>query len=83
MWFVGGRQWRLVDSYQGTKAEEAFWEVLNNGGVIGGSSAGATIQGSYLVRGDTKNNQVMMGDHEEGFWIYQKYSNRSTCFNKK
>lgn len=33
----------------------------------GGTSAGATIQGSYLARGDTKNNQIMMGDHEAGF----------------
>ena len=67
VWFGGGRQWRLVDSYAGTKSEAAFWDVLNRGGVIGGSSAGATIQGSYLARGDTKNNQTMMGDHEAGF----------------
>jgi len=67
IWFGGGRQWRLVDSYKGTKAEKEFWNVLKRGGVIGGSSAGATIQGSYLARGDTKNNQTMMGDHEEGF----------------
>jgi len=57
----------LVDAYGGTKTEIAFWEVLNKGGVIGGTSAGATIQGSYLARGDTKTNQIMMGDHEEGF----------------
>ena len=31
-----------------------------------GASAGATIQGSYLARGDTKTNTIMMGDHEEG-----------------
>ena len=67
VWFGGGRQWRLVDSYKDTKAEELFWQVLERGGVIGGSSAGAAIQGSYLARGDTKNNQIMMGDHEEGF----------------
>jgi cyanophycinase len=67
IWFGGGRQWRLVDSYAGTKTEKMFWEVLERGGVIGGSSAGATIQGSYLARGDTGNNQIMMGDHEEGF----------------
>ena len=67
VWFTGGRQWRLVDSYKNTKSEIMFREVLDRGGVIGGSSAGATIQGSYLARGDTKNNQVMMGDHEEGF----------------
>ena len=30
-----------------------FHKVLERGGVIGGSSAGATIQGDYLVRGDT------------------------------
>ncbi len=67
VWFDGGRQWRLVDSYKDTETERSFWGVLERGGVIGGSSAGATIQGSYLARGDTKNNQIMMGDHEEGF----------------
>ena len=67
VWFGGGRQWRLVDAYAGTRAEKMFWDVLNRGGVIGGSSAGATIQGSYLARGDTTGNQIMMGDHEEGF----------------
>ncbi len=67
VFFFGGRQWRLVDAYGGTKAEEAFREVLERGGVIGGSSAGATIQGSYLVRGDTRTNTIMMGDHQRGF----------------
>ena len=67
VWFGGGRQWRLVDAYGGTKTEAAIREVLDRGGVIGGSSAGATIQGSYLARGDTRTNTVMMGDHEEGF----------------
>jgi cyanophycinase len=67
VWFGGGRQWRLVDSYKGTLTEELFRRVLERGGVIGGSSAGATIQGSFLARGDTENNQVMMGDHQEGF----------------
>ncbi len=67
VWFGGGRQWRLVDAYKNTKVEKMLWRVLERGGVIGGSSAGASIQGSYLARGDTKNNQVMTGDHEEGF----------------
>jgi len=67
VWFGGGRQWRLVDSYKGTRSETMFRQVLERGGVIGGSSAGATIQGSFLARGDTRNNQEMMGDHQEGF----------------
>lgn len=66
VWFTGGRQWRLADAYLDTKVHDALWEVLNRGGVIGGSSAGASIQGSYLVRGDTRTNTVMMGDHEVG-----------------
>jgi len=67
LWFTGGRQWRLVDAYMHTKAFAEFNNLLQRGGVIGGSSAGATIQGSYLVRGDTKTNTIMMGDHEAGF----------------
>ncbi len=67
VYFFGGRQWRLVDAYGGTRTEREIRAVLDRGGVIGGSSAGATIQGSYLVRGDTRTNTVMMGDHTEGF----------------
>ena len=67
VWFTGGRQWRIVDAYANTLAEKEFQKVLERGGVIGGSSAGATIQGSYLARGDTKTNRIMMGDHQEGF----------------
>lgn len=66
VWFTGGRQWRLADSYLDTKTHRELWKLLDRGGVIGGSSAGATIQGSYLVRGDTKKNTIMMGDHERG-----------------
>lgn len=66
VWFSGGRQWRHADSYLNTRTHEAFFELLERGGVIAGSSAGATIQGSYLARGDTRKNTIMMGDHEEG-----------------
>ncbi len=50
VWFPGGRQWRLADAYLDTQVHTALWDVLGRGGVIGGSSAGATIQGSYLAR---------------------------------
>jgi len=71
VWFTGGRQWRIVDSYMNTLTQKEFENVLKRGGVIGGSSAGATIQGSYLARGDTKTNTIMMGDHEKGFSYIQ------------
>jgi len=67
VWFGGGRQWRLVDAYENTLTETLIREVLERDGVIGGSSAGATIQGSFLARGDTETNQIMMGDHQKGF----------------
>ena len=68
VWFGGGRQWRLADSYLHTRTERELHAVLARGGAIGGSSAGATIQGSYLVRGAVEGNAVMMSPgHEEGF----------------
>lgn len=66
VWIQGGRQWRLADSYLNTLTHLELFGVLHRNGVIAGTSAGATIQGSYLVRGDTKNNTIMMGDHEQG-----------------
>jgi len=72
IWFSGGRQWRHADSYLNTLTHKAFFELLNRGGVIAGSSAGATIQGSYLARGDTQRNTIMMGDHEEGLGFISK-----------
>lgn len=67
VWFGGGRQWRLIDAYAGTLTEERIRAVLDAGGVIGGSSAGASIQGDFLVRGDTASNGPVIGDHQQGF----------------
>mgnify|MGYP001550561921 CR=1 FL=1 len=69
VWFEGGRQYHLVDSYAGTKTEKAFNDVLARGGVIGGSSAGASILGSFLVRGAPSNDNYIMSypGYEKGF----------------
>ena len=67
VWFGGGRQWRLTKAYGGTLTEKEFHKVLERGGVIGGSSAGASIQGSFLARGDTGGNTIMVGDVQQGF----------------
>lgn len=68
VWFGGGRQWHFVDCYAGTKAEQLIREVLARGGVIGGSSAGATIQGDVLVRGSVFGNEEMLAEgYERGF----------------
>ena len=62
VWFGGGRQWRFVDAYWGTAAWPRLLDVCKRGGVIGGSSAGATIQGDLLVRGAPAGNQIMIAE---------------------
>jgi cyanophycinase len=67
VWFGGGRQWKFVDAYAGTKAEPLIREVVARGGVIGGSSAGASIQGDYLCRGSPLGNlEIMAEGYEKG-----------------
>lgn len=65
IWFCGGRQWRYVDAYLDTPAEKTMHDLLKRGGAIGGSSAGATIQGDYLVRGNPLGNTDMMAEGYE------------------
>jgi cyanophycinase len=70
VWFDGGRQWNIVDSYANALTLREFRKVLERGGVIGGSSAGATIQGDYLVRGAVAGPEIVMTpepEHEHGF----------------
>jgi cyanophycinase len=68
IWFGGGRQWRFVDAYEGTAVLPLLHDVLQHGGVIGGSSAGASIQAEYMVRGNPLGNTDMMAvGYERGF----------------
>jgi cyanophycinase len=68
VWIPGGRQHRLVDAYLHTRVHAEISEVLARGGVVGGSSAGASIQASFLVRGDPESNQIVMSErYAEGF----------------
>jgi cyanophycinase len=77
VWLEGGRQWRLADAYLGTATLREIKDVLQRGGVIIGGSAGATIQGSFLVRGDSGtflnpdgDNRIMVSPgHVTGFGL--------------
>lgn len=67
IWFGGGRQWNFVDSYQNTTAHKLMLNVLERGGAIGGSSAGASIQGDYMPRGDPLGNlNIIAPGYERG-----------------
>jgi len=67
IWFGGGRQWNFADSYYGTKAHKLMKDVLKRDGVIGGSSAGASIQSRYLARATPIGNfRIMAPGYERG-----------------
>jgi cyanophycinase len=68
VWLGGGRQGCFVDALADTRAVELMREVLKRGGVIGGTSAGATVQGDYLCRGSPLGGEEMMCEgYERGF----------------
>ena len=68
VWISGGRQWRLAEAYLNTRTHTELNKLLRRGGVIAGTSAGATIQGSVLVRGAKPSNTIMLGEeNKEGF----------------
>lgn len=67
IWFGGGRQWNFADSYYGTTAHKLMKDVLRRGGVIGGSSAGASIQARYLARATPIGNfRIRAPGYERG-----------------
>jgi cyanophycinase len=49
VYVVGGSLTNLLNVYSGTRAEREMKAVVERGGVFGGSSAGAMIQGSFLI----------------------------------
>jgi cyanophycinase len=68
VWFTGGRQWRLVDVFEGTAAEKEFHAVLARGGAVGGNGGGASMLADYLVRGNPLSNKdIMAPGYEDGF----------------
>ena len=69
VFFGGGRQWKIFDAFADTKVQTEVNAMLSRGGVVGGSSAGASIMGEHMARGDTATNFTMLGDHQVGFGL--------------
>jgi cyanophycinase len=67
VWITGGRQWWLAKTYQGTEIVNSLKSIYNKGKVIAGTSAGASIMGSVLLRGDSLSNTTMLGSYQQGF----------------
>jgi cyanophycinase len=71
VWITGGRQWRLAKTYGGTEIVNSLKTIYSQGKVIAGTSAGASIMGSVLVRGDSLSNTIMLGSYQTGFGLME------------
>jgi cyanophycinase len=67
VWLSSGNSGRLAAAYLDTLTQREIEAVLKRGGVVGGNSAGAIIQGSYTVRGRPDKPLLMAKGHERGF----------------
>jgi cyanophycinase len=67
VWLGAGNAGRLASAYLDTLTQKEIKAVLERGGVVGGNSAGAIIQGSYTVRGRPDKPLLMAKGHERGF----------------
>ena len=71
VWFGGGRQWRLVDALARTEAEKLLQGVLDRDGVVGGSSAGASIVSEVMLRGNPLGNlEVLVEGYDRGLNLF-------------
>lgn len=61
VWISGGAQGRLADLYKGTRVEQQLQRVLERGGVVGGTSAGAAIMSETMIRHGTSRDAVTDG----------------------
>jgi cyanophycinase len=69
VWILGGFPERMVKAYLGTKTERAIKDLLMRGGVVGGESAGAMVQGSWLDTTDeqfTPSIRALIREHGNG-----------------
>jgi cyanophycinase len=61
VWFIGGSQASLADTYVGTVTERLIYGVLKRGGVVGGESAGAAIMSPVMIRRGNPYPEVGQG----------------------
>jgi cyanophycinase len=67
-----GNAGRHAAAYLGTRTQEALEALLARGGVVFGSSAGAIIQGSFVVRGRPDKPLLMAKGQDRGFGFLKR-----------
>lgn len=61
VWFSGGDQSWLANLYAGTETESRLQEILDRGGIIGGTSAGAAIMTKVMIEEGTTVPKLCRG----------------------
>ncbi|MBI5758427.1 MAG: cyanophycinase [Planctomycetales bacterium] len=61
VWFTGGNQAVLSDTYLGTRTETELRSLLAREGVIGGISAGAAVMSQVMIRGGGDQAEIGEG----------------------
>jgi cyanophycinase len=69
VYLIAGNAGRYADAYLGTRTQAALMAVLARRGVIFGSSAGAIILGSFVVRGRPDKPLLMAPGRTTGFGL--------------
>lgn len=69
VYLIPGNAGRYADAYLGTRTQTELRAVLDRGGVVFGSSAGAIIQGSFVVRGRPDKPLLMAPGRTTGFGL--------------
>jgi len=78
VWFCGGDQSRILAAYRGTAVERELHHVLDRGGVIGGTSAGAAIMSPVMITGGKTEASVGTGfGFLPGFVVDQHFKQRN------
>ena len=62
VWILGGNEQSVMDAYTGTRTQTEIEAVLARGGVLGGTSAGAIVQGSATVLADSPAFKALVID---------------------
>jgi cyanophycinase len=78
VWMPGGYQGRLTELYGGTLVEHAIRQVLERGGVVGGTSAGAAVMSRVMILDGTTCQAVTSRGFGllEGAVVDQHFSQR-------
>ncbi len=82
VWFGGGQQSRLADTYVGTATERAVLELFHRGGVVGGSSAGAAIQSKVMIQSGSPIPVIATGIDLLGGAIVDQHFLKRNRFNR-